>query len=154
MITTLYRMEIHKLMLRKTATWNEDEVFKIEDRVQCQMCFKYHRPSETFCTCGSIPQGITEEVKKQAEQGINSRFMMYVPGVHNVASNYVPRGRCYGNSAQSQKLKKARDDVGSAKKQKLLNDQEAPPRGRTVPTAHARTRIHAIRHRRICHSSE
>ena len=43
------------------------------------MCFKYQRPGETCRTCGRILDGITEEVKKQAEQRINSRFIMYVP---------------------------------------------------------------------------
>ena len=56
------------------------EVLKIEDRVQCHTGFRYQRPGETFRTCRSILQGITAEVKKQAEQRINSRFIMYVPG--------------------------------------------------------------------------
>ena len=54
------------------------EFFK--DRVLCQICFKYQRPGETFCTCGSILRGITEEVKKQAEQRINSQFIMVRSG--------------------------------------------------------------------------
>ena len=44
-----------------------------------QTCFKYQRPGETLCICGSILQGTTEGVTKQAEQRINSRFIMYVP---------------------------------------------------------------------------
>ena len=47
------------------------EVFKIDDRVQCQICFKYQRPGETFCACGCILECINEEVKKQAEQSIH-----------------------------------------------------------------------------------
>ena len=35
--------------------------------------------------------------------------MMYVLGVHRVALNNIQRDRRYGNSAESQKLKKARD---------------------------------------------
>ena len=50
-------------------------------------------------------QDIVEEVNKQAEQRISSRFIMYVHG-----------GRLYGNSAESHNLKKARDDLVSAKK--------------------------------------
>ena len=61
------------------------EVLKVEDRVRCQPCFKYQRQSETLCTCGSSRQGITEEVKKQTDQRINGRFIMYVPSVHNLA---------------------------------------------------------------------
>ena len=52
------------------------EVSKIEDRVQCQMCLRHSRPGETFCTSRSLQQGITEEVKKQAEQRTKSRFIM------------------------------------------------------------------------------
>ena len=68
---------------------------------------KYPRLGET--TCGRIPQSITEEVKKEAEQRINSRFI-----IHNEA--LLKGGRRYGNSAESLKLKKARDYLGSAKK--------------------------------------
>ena len=45
---------------------------------------------------------------------------MYVPGVHNFALKQIQRSRCHGNSAESQKLKKARFYVGSTKK---LNDR-------------------------------
>ena len=81
-----------------------------------KICFKYQRQGETFCSCGSIPQGITEEVKKQAEQRINSRLIMYVPGIHTLALNNTQSDRRYGNSADSQKLKKARAYLNSAKK--------------------------------------
>ena len=87
-----------------------------EDRVQCHTCFKYQRPGDTFCICGSVLQGITAEVKKQAEQRIIGRFVVYVPGVHKLALKKIQRGRPYGNSAGSQKLKRARDYLGSARK--------------------------------------
>ena len=54
------------------------EVSKIQDRVRCKKIFKYQRPGETFCTCGIVRQGITAEVKKQAEQRISSRFIMNI----------------------------------------------------------------------------
>ena len=40
----------------------------------CLRCLRYWRPGETFCGCGRVVQGITEEVKKQGEQRISSRF--------------------------------------------------------------------------------
>ena len=39
--------------LQKGNLWNDMKFCKIEDRVRCQTCFKYQRPGETFCTCGS-----------------------------------------------------------------------------------------------------
>ena len=59
------------------------EVSKIEDRVQCQKCFKYQRPGETFVLVNACYKAFTEEVKKQAEQRISSRFIMRVPGIHH-----------------------------------------------------------------------
>ena len=93
------------------------EVLKIEDRGQCQTCLEYQRPGENFCSCGSILHCVTAEVKKQAEQRINGRFIMYVPGFHNLALKNIQRGPRYGNSLESEKRKKARAYLGSAKKQ-------------------------------------
>ena len=81
------------------------EVSKIEDRVHCQICFKYLKASETFCTCARMLQGVTEEVKKQAEQRVNSRFITYVPGIHNSALKNTQRGGRWGKSEESQKSK-------------------------------------------------
>ena len=53
-------------------------------------------------------QGITEEVKKQAEQRISS--------VHDLALKKTQRGRRYGKSAESRKLTRARDYLDSAQK--------------------------------------
>ena len=80
-------------------------VLKIEGCVQRK---KVIQISKTFGTSGSILQGISEEVKKQAEQRINSRFIMYVSGVHNKALKNNQRRRLLGKSAESQKLKKAK----------------------------------------------
>ena len=63
---------------------------------------------ETCCTCGRVLQGITQKVKKQAEQRINSRFIMYVLVIHNLALKNTYTGRHHGNSAESQELKRAR----------------------------------------------
>ena len=145
-ITTLYLSEIQKFIVNKTATWNDDVVLKIEDRLQCHISFNYIRPVEAFCTCGSILQGITAGNKKQPEKRINSRFIMYIPRVHNFALKNIQRGRRYGNSADSHTLKKARAYLGSARKLKLRNKRGALLRGREVPNANARTRILAIRH--------
>ena len=61
------------------------EVSKIEDRVQCQKCSRYRDQAKHFCGCGRMLKGITKEVKKQAEQRISSRFIMYVRGIHDLA---------------------------------------------------------------------
>ena len=37
--------------------------------------------------CGSMLRGSIEEIKKQAEQRTNSRFIVYVPANHNSALN-------------------------------------------------------------------
>ena len=73
------------------------EVSTLEDRVPCQICFKYQRPGETGA----------EEVKEQAGQRINSRFVVYVLGIHNLALK-KKRGRRYGNSAESQKTRESK----------------------------------------------
>ena len=72
-MTIMHHIKIQKLMLNKMATWSD----MIEDRVQCQICLGYHRPGEACSICGHMLQRITEEVKKQAEQRIRSRFIMY-----------------------------------------------------------------------------
>ena len=88
--------EIHAL---QNGNLERCEVLKIADRVQYQMCFTYQRPREPCCTCGSLLQGITEGIKKQAGQRINSRLFIYVPGIHMLALKNTQRGRHYGNSA-------------------------------------------------------
>ena len=57
------------------------------------------------------------QAKKQAEQRINSQFIMYVHGIHDLALKNTQRGRRDGNSAESEKHKKVRNCLGSAKKQ-------------------------------------
>ena len=115
-ITTLCHIKIHRFKLNKTATLERHEVLKIEDRVQCRMCFAHQRQGETCCIGGIILQGITEEVKKQAEQRINCRFIMYVPGIHKLALKNNQIGRSYGKSAESKKNKRARYYVEFAQK--------------------------------------
>ena len=60
-------------------------------------------------------QGITEEVGKQAEQRISSRFIMYAPVIHDQALTKTPGRRC-GKSEASQKLNRAEDYLHSAHK--------------------------------------
>ena len=63
----LSHSEIQKFMLDKNGNLERHEFFKdrgsssVPNMLQCQ------RPGETFDTCGSVLQGITEEVEKQAE---------------------------------------------------------------------------------------
>ena len=125
-IDTLYHIWDSETHALENGNVERHVPLTIEDRVQRHICFEYRRPGETICTCGSMLQGIPEEIKKQVGERMNSRFIMCVPEIHNLAVQNTQRGRRYGNSAESQTLKKAR--------------------GRAVPNAHARTRIHAIRH--------
>ena len=70
----------------------------------------YSRPSETFCSCGSILKGMTEEVKKEAGQRINSRIIMYVFVLQNIAlKNCILQGVDDMENLQNhKKLKKGR----------------------------------------------
>ena len=56
---------------------------------------------------------------------------MYVPGIK---FSIDQRSQRHGNCAESQKLKKTRDYLGSAR-----NDRGALLRGRAVPNAHAQS---------------
>ena len=67
------------------------EVSKIEDRVQCQICLRYQRPGETYCGCGRMLLGITDEVKTQAEQRLSSRYIMYVPDIYDLVLKSYPK---------------------------------------------------------------
>ena len=79
-----------KLVVIKTASVNDMKCQRSLIVCQCQICITHHRPGETFCTCGRMLQGITEEDKKQAEQRIKNRFTMYVPGNHNSELKSTP----------------------------------------------------------------
>ena len=59
-------------------------------------------------------QGTTDEVKEQAEQRIRSRFIMYVPDIHDLAFKKAQRDRRYEKSEESQKLKRAKYCLDSA----------------------------------------
>ena len=98
----------------------------IEDRVQCPKCLRYWRPGETFCGCGLLLQGITDELKKQAEQRINSRYIMYVPDIHDRS-----KGADAMENLMSHKLKRAKDYLDSSHKhncgmvgERYLNDEQ------------------------------
>ena len=80
-------------------------------------------------------QGTTDEVKKQAEPRINSRFTMYVPGIHNLAVKNIQRGRRYGHSAESQKLEKAKDELDVAKNMMAERSWSATSRTSSVRCA-------------------
>ena len=65
--------------------WNAQHASHIKDQAAhvvlvCQRCQRCQRLGETLFGCGYMLQGITEEVKKQAEQRISSRFIMYGRG--------------------------------------------------------------------------
>ena len=48
-------------------------------------------------------QGITDEVKKQAEKRINSQYTMYVPGIHDLALKNAHRSRRNGKKLKTRK---------------------------------------------------
>ena len=63
-----------------------------------------------------VLQGITEEVKKQAEQRISGRFIMCVPGVH-VSIENIPKGVHTVENLQNRKnSKRAKVYLDSAQK--------------------------------------
>ena len=106
--------EIHAL---QNGNLQRPEVSKIEDRVQCQTRVKYQKSRRDFFVlvetcCKALPRRSSSRQK----QRINSRFIMYVPGIHNTALRKIQRGRCYGNSAESPKFRR-RHYLNSAKKQ-------------------------------------
>ena len=81
-----------------------------------------------------------QAVKKQAEQRINSRFIMYVPGIHNLSLENTQWGRRYGNSAESQKLMNSfrKHNCGTTVERNL----ERPMQGRTTNLPRRRQRHH------------
>ena len=102
------------------------DVLKIEDRVQCHTCFKNQRPGHTCCTCGSFLPGITAEVKRQAEQRINSRFIMYVPGVHELAWKNIQKMSTLWKLCRSTKTQESKRLHGFRTKFELRNNRGAP----------------------------
>ena len=105
--------------------------------------FKYQRPGGTW---RKIPQGIAEEVKKQAERRTNSRFTMYVPGIHKFSTEEYSKKSTLWKLCRITKTQKSKILIGFLEEAQLRNDRGALPRGRAISNAHARTRIHAIRH--------
>ena len=67
-------------------------------------------------------QGITDQFRKQAEQRMSSRFIMNVPGICGSAEKNTQKGRRYGKSEQSQKLKKSKRLPGFRAQAQLSND--------------------------------
>ena len=133
-------------MLNKKSKLERHEISKIEDRVQCQRCLRYHRPGKVFCGYGLMLHGITKEVKKQAEQRIGSRYIMYVPTIHDVAWEY-PNGSTLWKIGKSQKLEnREKDHFDAAKKKNCGQIVKLHLHGEQYQMAHARTRIHADRY--------
>ena len=86
--------EIHAA---RNGNLERHEVFKIVDRVQCRNWLRHSRPRETYCGCGRMLQGITDEVWKQAEQRISSRFIVYALGFYDLAFTVPRRTDAMGN---------------------------------------------------------
>ena len=117
----------------------------IEDHVQYQTCFNCQGEARHFVLWKRATRHCRGG-QKQAEQRINSRSIIYVFAIHNLALQHSQRSRHHGQSAESNKLKRTRDCLTLVKKHKLRNDRGAQPRGRAKSNAHARTRIRAVRH--------
>ena len=80
-IAALCHIKIPYIMLEKKKTSKRHEVWNIEDRVQCPK-YSRQRPGEHFAV---VVVCYKASPKKQAEQRISSRFIMYVPGIHKLA---------------------------------------------------------------------
>ena len=104
------------------------EVSKIEERVQCRRCLRYQRPRETFCGCDfCLLQGIIDEVKKQAEQRSSSRYIMYVPGIHDIALKNTQKEPALWKIRTITKTPKSRRSLGFRAQAQLRNDRGALP---------------------------
>ena len=79
--------EIHA---EQNGNLKRHEISKIEGRVQCRRCLRYSRPGETFLRLWTYVASTTDEIKKQADQRISSRFIMYV--LHDFAMEKKPKG--------------------------------------------------------------
>ena len=105
-ITTLYHTQILKIVLHRTVFWNDMKFLKIEDCVQCHTCCTYQRPGVTFCSCGSIQQGITA-AGQGGDRATNQQSIHHVrPWTSQFSIEEYSKGRRCGNSAESQKLKR------------------------------------------------
>ena len=70
-------------MLNKTATWNDTEVSKIEDRVQCQICsLKYERPGGTFFVLVVACSKVSRKSSQQASRAKNQQSVHHVRPWH------------------------------------------------------------------------
>ena len=84
--------EIHA---ERNGNLERHEASKIEDRAQCRRCLEILETRRNLWRQWSYFAGITDKRKKQAEQRISKRFIMYVPGVHKVASKNTQKAcRC------------------------------------------------------------
>ena len=72
-------------------------------------------------------KSLTEEVKKQAEQRISSRYIMCVLGIHDLALKIPEGGRRYGKSGESQKTQKSKRLLRFRAHAQSRNDRGAPP---------------------------
>ena len=102
-VTALYHIEIQKLMLYITGHLERHEVVKIEERVGIfhlrKLATGHHRRGP------------------EAGRATNQQSIHHVrPWDSQFSMKNTPRGRRNGNTAESQKLKKAGEYLGSAKK--------------------------------------
>ena len=93
------------------------EVLKIEDRGQCQTCLEYQRPGEIFVLVEAFYTALPQKSRSKQSNESTVDSIMYVPGFHNLALKNIQRSPRDENSLESQKRKKARAYLGSAKKQ-------------------------------------
>ena len=107
-------------MLNKTATWNDMKFQRSRIVCNAQMLKDTRDPAK------HVTQGITEEVKKQAEQRISGRFIMCVPGVHVTIEN-IPKGVDAVENLQNRKnSKRAKSLLGFRAEAQLRNHRGGP----------------------------
>ena len=122
--TFLCHLTGRRFVLRKLATWSDMRSRRL--RIVCNAeDVQRSTRSWMYCVCGRFLQGTTDDVQMQAKHRIRSRFIMYVPGIHDSALNNTQCGRRHGKSEESRKLTGAKDSLDSVHKHNVRNDRES-----------------------------
>ena len=102
-----------------------------------------------FVLVAACDKALPRRSRSMQSKRTSSGFIMYVPCIHDLAWKNTQRCQRYGKSAESQKTQKSKRLLRSCEEAQVRNDRGALPRGRAISNAHARTRIHAVRHGRF-----
>ena len=112
--TFLCHLTGRRFVLHKPATSSDMRSRRL--RIVCNAEDAQSTRSWTYCVCGRFLQGSTDDVRMQAKHRIRSRFIMYVPGIHDSALKNTQCGRRHGKSEESRKLTRAKDSLDSLHK--------------------------------------